>query len=177
MNGENRSLKRRGVATLIAAVVAAVLGLGASSAFALEPIVGLWLATWTNDSGGPNQGKVIAYVWDVWHADRTEIQNDSGPVIEGFVCTGAWVPLGNRTYFLSHPSFNYAGADGHLDTTGSSLAYEKVTVSKDGNSFEGIGSLNHYTGIDPFDPSATHTFSLPIRITAKRVVPDPSQLH
>ena len=176
MDGVNRIVKGKGMVTLIAAVVAVALGFGASSAFADEPIVGLWLATWTNDSGGPNQGKVIAYVWDVWHADHTEIQNDSGPVIEGFVCAGAWVPLGNRTYFLSHPSFIYAGADGHLDTTGSSVAYEKVTVSKDGNSFEGIGSLNHYTEIDPFDPLAAHTFSLPIRITAKRVMPDPSQL-
>ena len=108
--------------------------------------------------------------------NRTEVQNDSGPVIEGFVCAGAWVPLGQRTYFLSHPAFHYVGADGHLDTTFSTVAYERVTVSEDGNSFEGTGSLNQYTGIDPFDPSATGTFSLPIRITAKRVVPDPSQL-
>jgi hypothetical protein len=98
-------------------------------------------------------------------------------VIIGFVCQGAWAPLGKRTYFLSHPSFHYAGADGHLDTTSSGVIYEKVTVSKDGNSFRGRGLIKVFTGIDPFDPSATLTFSLPIKISAKLVVPDASQLR
>src|SRR5690348_13348243 len=141
MNGENRVFKSRSVVTLTAAILAAMLGFGASRACADEPIVGLWLATWTDHSGGPSEGTVVLKAWDVWHADRTETQNDSGPVIIGFVCQGAWKPLGNRTYFLSHPSFNYAGADGHLDLTSSGVIYEKVKVSKDGNSFEGTGLI------------------------------------
>ncbi len=176
MNGHNWRLKSGAIAALTAAVLAAMLGLGASGALADEPIVGLWLSTWTDDSGGPSEGSVVLKAWDIWHADRTEAQNDSGPVIAGFVCQGAWKPLGNRTYFLSHPNFNYTGADGHLDTTNSGVSYEKVKVSKDGKSFEGTGLIKVFTGTDPFDPSATLLYSLPIKIKAKRVVPDPSQL-
>ena len=177
MNRKNCTLRGIAIGTLIAAVWMAALGFGASSAFADEPIVGLWLATWTDASGGPSDGTVIANIWDVWHADRTETQNDNGPVIAGFVCQGAWQPLGKRTYFLSHPSFAYTGADGHLDTTFSSVIYEKVTVSKDRNSYQGTGLIESFSGIDPFDPSATAIVPpFPIKITAKRVVPDPSQL-
>ncbi len=176
MNGVNRTMGGIGVATLIAAVAVAMLGFRASSAFANEPIVGLWLATWTDNSGGPSEGEVVLNVWDVWHADRTETQNDTTTVINGFVCQGVWRPLGKRTYFLSHPSFNYLAPDGHLDQNNSTVIYEKVTVSKDGNSFQGTGLIKGYTGIDPFDPSATVTSSFPIKLTAKRVVPDPSQL-
>jgi hypothetical protein len=176
MNRANWTLKSRGVVTLTAAVLTAMLGFGASGAFGDEPIVGLWLATTTDHSGGPTEGTVVFTAWDVWHADRTETQNDSGPVIIGFVCQGAWKPLGKRTYFLSHPAFNYMGADGHLDTTSSAVIYEKVTVSKDGNSFEGTGLIKSFTGIDPFDTSATLIYSFPIKIKGKRVVPDPSQL-
>ena len=174
MNRKNRTW--RGMVMLVAVAAAVMLGLRASSAFADEPIVGLWLATWTDDSGGPSEGTVVLSAWDVWHADRTEAQNDSGPVIIGFVCQGAWKPLGKRTYFLSHPTFDYLGANGHLDQNNSTVIYEKVTVSQNGNSYHGTGLIKGYTGIDPFDPSAMVTFSFPIKIKAKRVVPDPSQL-
>jgi hypothetical protein len=176
MNAENWILKSGALAAVTAVVLAATLGFGASRAFADEPIVGLWLATWTDHSGGPGEGTVVLTAWDVWHADRTEAQNDSGPVIIGFVCQGVWKPLGNRTYFLSHPSFNYLGADGHLDTTSSGVIYEKVTVSKDGKSFEGTGLIKSFTGTDPFDPAAKVIGYLPIKIKGKRVVADPSQL-
>jgi hypothetical protein len=56
------------------------------------------------------------------------------------------------------------------------VIYEKVTVSKDGNSFSGTGAVKGYSGIDPFDPSATTLYTFPINITGKRVIPDPSQL-
>jgi hypothetical protein len=161
---------------LIAAITLGVLGLNASNASADEPIVGLWEATWTDASGGPGNGSVVANVWDVWHSDGTETQNDNGPVIIGFVCQGVWTKVGKRSYFLSHPSFNYLGDDGHLDTTSSTVIFEKVTVSKDGNSFKGIGAIKGYSGIDPFDPSATLFYTFPINITAKRVIPDTSQL-
>jgi hypothetical protein len=181
MNRKKWALMGRGIAVLTMAIAACVFGLGTASAFDKEPdkepIVGLWLATWTDDSGGASEGTVIVNAWDAWHADGTEAQNDNGPVIIGFVCQGAWKPVGKRTYFLSHPSFNYLGADGHLDTTSSSVIYERVTVSQDGKSFKGTGLIKVFTGIDPFDPSATALYSLPIKISAKRVVPDPAQLH
>jgi hypothetical protein len=172
----NGILMDSGTTALAAVLVAVALGFGAANAFADEPIVGLWEATWTDDSGGPGQGQVFLTAWDVWHADGTEAQNDSGPVIAGFVCQGAWKSLGKRTYFLSHPSYSYTGPDGRLDTTNSAVIYEKVTVSNDGKSFEGKGLVKAYTGIDPFDPSATVFYELPLKIKAKRVVADPSQL-
>jgi hypothetical protein len=172
----SRNVCWRPVLAALALTVMVFLFGAATNALALEPIVGLWQATWTDASGGANDGNVVANVWDVWHSDRTETQNDNGPVIAGFVCQGAWQLVGKRTYFLTHPSFNYTGADGHLDTTSVSVVYEKVTVSKDGNSFSGTGLIKGLSGLDPFDPSASVLFTLPIDITAKRVVPDPSQL-
>jgi hypothetical protein len=157
-----------------AAVLLTMLTMGAISpnARADEPIVGLWQATWTD----ANTNAVVANLWDVWHSDRTEAQNDSGPVIAGFVCQGVWIPLGGRTYGLSHPFFNYTGADGHLDTTSSSVVYEKVTVAKDSKSFAGTGIIKVFSGINPFDPSATLLSSENIKVAATRVTVDPSQL-
>lgn len=176
MHRRNRGFIGWGRIALTGAVALVMLGPAASKALADEPIVGLWQAIWTDASGGPGNGNVVANVWDVWHSDRTETQNDNGPVIIGFVCQGAWKPVGNRTFFLTHPSFNYTGPDGHLDTTSVSVIYEKVTVSKDGNSFSGTGLEKVVSGLDPFDPSASVLFTLPINITAKRVIPDPSVL-
>jgi hypothetical protein len=172
-----RILKSGAIARVTAGVLAAMIGFGASSALAHEPIVGLWYTIWINNGRAADKGAVILNAFDIWHADYTEAQADSGPVIAGFVCQGAWTSLGNHTYFLSHPNFNYVPPDGHLDTTTSAVTYLKVTLSKDGNSFHGNGVIKTYTGINPFDPSAAVTFALPIKITAKRVVPDPSQLH
>jgi hypothetical protein len=167
------SLRTMGLATVLAL---AALGFAAPGALAYEPIVGLWHANWFDASGGPNNGNPVATLWDVWRSDRTETQNDNGPVIAGFVCQGAWKPVGNRTYFLTHPSFNYLGTDGHLDTTSVSVVYAKVTVSQDGNSFTGTGLIKVLSGLNPFDPNASVLSTFPIDIKAKRVIPDPSQL-
>ena len=157
---------------LATALALATFAFAAPSALADEPIVGLWDAVWRD----ANSGGFVLKAWDVWHSDRTETQNDAGPVIAGFVCQGAWTKVGERTYFLAHPSFNYAGADGHWDFTSSALIYEKVTVSQDGNSFSGTGEIRTYSLGDPFNPAATLLSTEPITITATRVIPDPSQL-
>jgi len=138
----------------------------------VEPIVGLWQATWTDAS----THAVVLNLWDAWHSDHTESQNDSGPVVTGFVCQGEWALLGQRTYGLTHPAFNYVGANGQLDTTSVTLILEKVTVSKDGKTFAGSGIMKVLSGIDPFDPTATVLFSENINISAKRVTVDTSQL-
>ena len=165
--------KYPGLRLAIAATFALLLlGAFTTRARADEPIVGLWQATWTDAT----THATVLNLWDAWHSDHTETQNDSGPVIAGFVCQGAWIPLGQRTYGLTHPSFNYVGADGHLDTTSVTLIFEKVTVSQDGKTFAGSGIFKTLSGIDPFDPSATVLFSENINITGKRVTVDPSQL-
>ena len=94
-------------AGLLAATAILKMASGHSIALAEELIVGLWQATWKDATSGD----VVLNVGDVWHSDHTETQNDSGPVIAGFVCQGAWTSLGQRTYGLTHPSFNYVGAN------------------------------------------------------------------
>ncbi len=157
---------------LIAAVALLMLGTASSRARAEEPIVGFWQATWIDASNNT----VFANVWDVWHSDHTETQNDSGPIINGFVCQGAWKSLGERTYGLTHPAFNYTAPNGTLDPTMSFLILEKVTVAKDGESFAGTGIFKTLSGIDPYDPHATLLSTLNLNITAKRVTVDPKEL-
>ena len=78
---------------IVAVFALLLLGATSTSVRADEPIVGLWQATWTD---AVTNG-VVLNVWDAWHSDHTETQNDSGPVIAGFVCQGAWTSLGQRT--------------------------------------------------------------------------------
>ena len=149
--------------------------LTASAAKADEPIVGLWQVTWTD----ADTHEVVSKVWDVWHADRTETQNDTGPILVGNVCQGAWTKLGERTYGLTHPAFNFLTAEdqeGQPDPNSSALILERVTVSKDGNSLQGTGIYKTIQGMDPLDPNATVLSSENLIITAKRVRVDKSQL-
>ena len=172
MTAKFRSLRVFLSVAIVVAFALLVLGAMSTVARADEPIVGMWQATWTDAT----THAVVLNLWDVWHSDHTETQNDSGPVITGFVCQGAWISLGQRTYGLTHPAFNYVGSDGHLDTTSVMLIFEKVTVSKDGKTFSGPGIIKVLSGIDPFDPSASLISSENININAKRVTVDPSQL-
>jgi len=172
MTGKYSSFRVLRDFAIVAFFVLFMIGATSTSVRADEPIVGLWQATWTD----AHTNAVVLNLWDVWHSDRTETQNDSGPVIAGFVCQGAWTSLGQRTYGLTHPAFNYVGANGQLDTTSVTLIFEKVTVSKDGKTFAGTGIYKVLSGIDPFDPAATILSSEDIKISAKRVTVDISQL-
>jgi hypothetical protein len=161
---------------LIAAVALAVLGLGASSASADEPIVGFWQVTFKDAT----TGEITSYVWDAWHSDRTETQNDNANTISGNVCQGAWVPLGQRTYGLTHPSFAFAvepeDQEGQFIDTFSCNILERVTVDNSGDNYAGPGLIKCVAGIDPLDPTAPVNFTEQITITGKRVKVDVSQL-
>jgi hypothetical protein len=157
------------------AAITVAFALTASAARADEPIVGLWQVTWTD----ADTHEVVSKVWDVWHADRTETQNDTGPILIGNVCQGAWTKLGERTYGLTHPAFNFLTAEdqeGQPDPNSSALILERVTVSKDGNSLQGTGIYKTIQGMDPLDPNATVLGSENLIITGKRVQVDKSQL-
>jgi hypothetical protein len=161
------------------AALALLLAASGSRASAEEPIVGFWQATWKDAANG----QVVNLVWDVWHSDRTETQNDTTNTILSNVCQGAWVKLGNRTYGLSHPGFNFLTSppnsedvEGNLDTSSSVLIFERITVDKSGNSFSGTGIIKTIAGTNPYDPTATVLGTENITITAKRVTVDLSQL-
>jgi len=148
----------------------------ATSASTNEPIVGLWQVTWKDAT----TQQLVLNVWDVWHADQTETENDTTPILVGNVCQGAWIPLGNRTYGLTHPAFNFLSApedqEGQPDPNSSALILERVTVSNDGNSYQGKGIFKTIAGMDPLDPTAAVLSSENLTITAKRVQVDTSQL-
>jgi hypothetical protein len=158
------------------AVMVLAFALAPKSARASEPIVGYWQVTWKD----ADTQEVVLKVWDVWHADRTETQNDTTPTVLGNVCQGAWIALGHRTYGLTHPSFNYVSApedqEGQPDPNSSALILETVTVSKDGNSYQGKGVVKTVAGMDPLDPSAAVLSSEKIIISGKRIQVDKNQL-
>ena len=182
MNRQNGSLKGRAVAALTAVVALGLLGLGVSRALADEPIVGYWQVTFTD----PATKKVTSHAWDAWHSDRTETQNDTGNILGGNVCQGAWVPLGNRTYGLSHPYFLFADpthpeVGWTEDNEGQFAGYscvelERVTVDKSGTNYAGPVLFKCVLGADPFDPTASVVFTGEATINAKRVTVDVSQL-
>jgi hypothetical protein len=159
-----------------AIILTTIMTAAVNTARADEPIVGLWQVTWTD----ADTHEVVLKVWDVWHADRTETQNDTGPILIGNVCQGAWTKLGDRTYGLTHPAFNFLTApedqEGQPDPNSSALILERVTVSKDGNSLQGTGIYKTIQGMDPLDPNATVLGSENLVITGKRVQVDKSQL-
>ena len=175
MRGKTKRLRLAG---LLAAALT-LTTMGSSRAWADEPIVGFWHAKWTDAT----TGAVVNDLWDAWHSDHTEMQNDIGPILGGFVCQGAWTSLGKRTYGLTHPVFNYLyppsspeDQEGVEDTTSSTLVLEKVTVSKDGNSFQGTGFIKQISGTDAEDPKAKVLSTESIIISATRIIVDKSQL-
>jgi len=179
MRGRNQRNGLFKSAGMLAAIAMLALAGWSSTASAGEPIVGFWQATWKDATSG----KVVNNVWDVWHNDRTETQNDTTNTILSNVCQGAWVKLGERIYGLSHPGFNFLTSppapedqEGNLDTSSSVLILERVTVDKTGNSFSGTGVIKAIAGINPYDPNATVLGTENITITAKRVTVDVSQL-
>jgi len=127
---------------------------------------------------------------NVWHSDRTETENDTGRTLDGNVCQGAWVPLGQRTYGLTHPYFifkdpNVGQSHPELGWTednegefadASCVILERVTVDKSSNNYAGPDLTKCVLGADPFDPTAQVVFTGSFNITAKRVTVDVSQL-
>ncbi len=168
MNGQNRSLKGRGVAVLIAAVAAAMLGFGASGAFADEPIVGMWQATATD-------GRTV--LWNVitaWTSDGLEIEDYAFPILEGHVCYGHWIKLQGRTYGQTHPYFEYDPTTGEWTGTSAYINYT-VTVSNDGKTY--TGKQNGKFGVPGPNPYAAGGTSWgPVTVNATKIEVDKSLL-
>jgi hypothetical protein len=162
---------------LLPAIAILVLPVWNSIASADEPIVGFWQVTWTDATSKA----VVNNVWDVWHSDHTETQDDTSPILFGNVCQGAWISLGKRTFGLTHPAFNFLTSpedqEGLVDTTNSALILERVAVAKDGKTFNGTGIIKTIQGMNPLDPAAL-VIGTPetINIVGTRVTVDVSQL-
>jgi hypothetical protein len=122
-----------------------------------EPIVGLWLITVTNHAG-----IVVDNVFSGWTSDGLEFDQDTGsPMLTGYVCYGTWIKLGDHTYGLTHPFFDYnpgtitaplpfdGVALGIWDGTSGYFNYV-VTVSEDGKTF--TGTQNGTVGVPGPDP-------------------------
>jgi hypothetical protein len=134
----------------VTAIALAVLGVGASSASAQDPIVGLWEIAAT---GSGSTAGFVDNVFSGWTSDGLEFDQDTAaPILTGYVCYGRWIKLKNHTYGLTHPLYDYdamtgvwLGTSGHFEYT--------VTVSKDGTTFtgaenftDGVSGPNPYTG-------------------------------
>jgi hypothetical protein len=164
-------------AILAAAIALLMLSARSSRAWADEPIVGFWQVTWTDATSGA----VVLKVWDVWHSDHTETQDDTSPILFGNVCQGAWISLGKGTFGLTHPAFNFLTSpedqEGLMDMTNSALILERVAVAKDGKTFNGTGIIKTIQGMNPLDPAAL-VIGTPetINIVGTRVTVDLSQL-
>jgi len=134
-----------------------------------EPsIVGMWHVIFTAETmnGSPFSG-VIDNSMVVWHSDGTEIMNSSRPAQDGNFCLGVWTRTGKLSYDLNH--IPWQGNDienapsGIGNPQGGAQLIEKVTLSRDGNSYSG-----HFT-LDAYDTTGHVTVSFTGVLTAKRV--------
>jgi hypothetical protein len=93
------------------AIAFATLGLGAASASAQEPIVGLWEIT------SSYQGTVQDYLFSGWTSDGLEFDEDISPVLVNPICYGHWIKLKDRTYAMTHPYFDMSPSTGLWEGT------------------------------------------------------------
>jgi hypothetical protein len=156
------------LATLIAAVAVAVLGLGASASFAEEPIIGLW------QSKVMYGDTILENVIAAWTADGLEFEDYALPILEGHICYGHWVKLQGRTYGQTHPYYEYDPNSGEWAGT-SGVIYYTVTVSKDGKTYSGkVSGKSGVPGPNPYAAGGTSYSGL--TVTATKVEVDRSQL-
>jgi hypothetical protein len=88
-------------------------------------------------------GAVVNLGFNTWHSDGTEWAVDGGfPPASGNVCPGVWERIGHRSYRTVHPAFNYDASNTHV----TSIFIERlnVTISRDGNSYQGDFTWDSY---------------------------------
>ncbi len=116
-------------------------------------IVGMWHVTFTAHTvnGNPipsDSYPMIDNAIVVWHSDKTEIMNSARPPQDGNFCLGVWQKTGARSYYLNHIpwlSNDTANAPGGIgNPAGPTQITERVTISRDGNSYTGSFTLVAY---------------------------------
>jgi hypothetical protein len=121
-----------------------------------EPsIVGMWHVIFTAQTQGSQDapipgGLVIDNAVVVWHSDGTEIMNSARPAQDGNFCLGVWKHTGARQYFLNHIPWlgNVFDPTAPPSTVGPPQAgdqiIERITLSRDGDSYHGTFTLHAY---------------------------------
>ena len=101
-----------------------------------DPIVGLWLTTFTS------QGQIVDQGFDMWTSDGLEVLNDTPPPATGNVCLGTWVRISPSTYLLKHPSWTFDEA-GNLN--GTAIIRETIIVDAVSNTYKGTFTIDIMT--------------------------------
>jgi hypothetical protein len=151
------------------AIALAVFGLGAASASAQEPIVGLWEITESCN------GAVCDHIFSGWTSDGLEVDSDISPALVVPICYGHWIKLKERTYALTHGYFDYYSATGVWNGNSGYFDYV-VTVSKDGSTFTGVANqTDQVPGPNPFAGGGT-PYTGTLTLTAAKIEVDKSLL-
>jgi hypothetical protein len=111
-------------------------------------IVGLWHAVYT-----ATDGTDFGYQsFDVWHGDGTEFESADIPPVVGALCVGVWKQAG-ASVTLNHFGWTW---DPTGVPTGSFNLLETITVSADGNSYQGSFDFRPYDTNGNFEPAGEH---------------------
>jgi hypothetical protein len=140
-----------------------VLGLNVPSAFAGEPIVGLWQITVSNPDGSPFDS-----VLSGWTSDGLVVNQDIAPILTGATYYGHWIKISKNTYASTQPFFTFqdfnSNGEGSSSTEGfsdgdSGYFNYVITVSKNGNTLTGRENVKEVAGLNPFDSEAVVLFT------------------
>jgi hypothetical protein len=99
-------------------------------------IVGLWDVKFF-DSTGALEGEI----YDMWHADGTEIEVDASNPINGNVCNGVYTQTNTFTYKLTHPSWNFDDSGNFI---GMVLIKETINLDPRGDKYTGTETVDIY---------------------------------
>ena len=124
---------------------------------------------------GPTDGTPIDNALATWHSDRTELMNSARPPQDGDFCMGVWKKTGKNTYKLNHFAWfanDTANAPGGIgNPTGPTRFFQQITLSADGNHYNGTFTLDAY---DSSGAQVAHIVGViaATRITVNTTVPD-----
>jgi hypothetical protein len=110
-------------------------------------IVGLWDVTYTSSAGNPLSP---FETYQQWHSDGLEIET---PSFTPGVCMGTWKQMASNMVGLYHVGFTQGNPPG----TYSFVLTETITVSLDGNSFNGTYNQTFYDQNGNVVPQFTDT--------------------
>jgi hypothetical protein len=142
------------------------------------PIVGLWafeyIAEGNEGWGGPKDGTMIDGGNTLFFAEGNEI-TASGvrDPKTGSICLGIWKRTGDYSYELNHIGLSWNPAANPPASLGPAFIKQALTLSKDGNTYNGYFTINQLKadGIHNLMPTVTG------RIYARRVTMSTDTQH